>query len=494
MLGQRINNYEIIEEIGSGGMGTVYLARHPFIKRKAAIKVLRKEFVSSAEVATRFLNEALAANAIGHPNIIDIIDAGRLPQSGTPYLMMEFLDGESLAQRIRHVGRIPIAEALAYACQIASALGAAHTKGIVHRDLKPENLFLVADPRNPGRELVKVLDFGIAKLQGATMNQGVQTQTGMVMGTPSYMSPEQCRGTTQEIDHRTDIYALGIIIYEMVCGSPPFEAQGLGEIIAMHLTRQVIPPRDQNLAVSKYLEREILRALSKRPQDRHASMEDLYFALRAPEATVDSNLTPPVAGAPIPAVDQMATSKESLGGTTTFSSVTGELGSVTPEAKRRPSAFVVTGIGLAIVGAVVVFALVVGKNGPPPHSGTATSGAASPSRAAPIPNAAASIMPAHPLAGVPLQPAPAAVAPVHPGKPFELTPRSAPDATHKPQPSSPPAHVPATSAAEAAGLRESAPTASSSPDGRAAKKAGDLRRPRVRPKPPVTNDDTPIKF
>src|SRR5262249_49394523 len=151
--------------LGEGGMGAVYLARHPFIGRYAAIKVLRAPLAENRTLVTRFVNEARAANAIQHPNIIDIIDVGTLPGSEVPYLMMEYLQGETLAKRIERRGRLPAVEAAEIGYQTASAVGAAHTVGIVHRDLKPDNLFLVPDPETPGRDRVKVLDFGIAKLR-----------------------------------------------------------------------------------------------------------------------------------------------------------------------------------------------------------------------------------------------------------------------------------------------------------------------------------------
>ena len=234
LIGERINNYEVVSVLGEGGMGAVYLATHPFMGRKAAIKVLRRELAEDPGLVERFMNEARAANAIHHPNIIDIIDVGRLP-SGIPYLMMEFLEGESLAQRIAGQ-RVDIALAVNIAKQTASALGAAHAKGIVHRDLKPDNLFLVPDGEQQFGSRVKVLDFGIAKLRGELSGSGAKTQSGSVMGTPPYMSPEQCRGITDEIDHRTDVYALGIILYEMLTGAPPFVSEGWGEVVLLHVT------------------------------------------------------------------------------------------------------------------------------------------------------------------------------------------------------------------------------------------------------------------
>ncbi len=290
MLGQRINNYEILSQIGEGGMGTVYLARHPYIDRKAAIKVLRPSLAKDATLVQRFFNEARAANAIRHPNIIDIIDVGLTAEGGTPYLMMEFLEGENLSVRIKRMGKIRVGDAVEFAYQTASALSAAHSKGIIHRDLKPENLYLVPDPSVPGREVVKVLDFGIAKLRGDLQGDSVKTQTGALMGTPPYMSPEQCRGISDQIDHRTDIYALGIIMYEMLCGAPPFVGEGFGEILVMHLTRAVEPPRARNPGIPEHLEAVILRALAKDANQRFGSMTELQAALATgPARTVSMN-------------------------------------------------------------------------------------------------------------------------------------------------------------------------------------------------------------
>ncbi|HTB58467.1 MAG TPA: serine/threonine-protein kinase [Polyangia bacterium] len=278
MIGEQVNNYRIISLLGEGGMGAVYLAEHPFMGRKAAIKVLRRELAEDRGLVERFMNEARAANAIRHPNIIDIIDVGQLP-SGIPYLMMEFLDGESLAARIAGEGRMTVADAADVARQTASALFAAHGKGIVHRDLKPDNLYLVTDDAQPvGR--VKVLDFGIAKLRGDLSGSGAATQVGSLMGTPPYMSPEQCRGISDLIDHRTDVYALGIILYEMLTGTPPFVSEGWGDVVLMHLSQPPPPLRALNPEVSLEVEAVIGKALAKKPEQRWSSMAELEVALR----------------------------------------------------------------------------------------------------------------------------------------------------------------------------------------------------------------------
>ena len=242
MVGTRFGNYRSISLLGEGGMGAVYLAEHPEIGRRVAVKVLHTDLTRDPQLLTRFLNEARAANAIHHPNIIEILDSGTT-DGGMPYLVMELLEGETLAARVRRLGKLSLAEALDIAYQTASAVGAAHRKNIVHRDLKPDNLFIIADHSNPGRERVKVLDFGIAKLQAKTApGMMVQTRTGTVMGTPAYMSPEQCLGN-RELDARSDIYSLGIILYEMLCGRTPYVSTGFGELLDMHLHAPFPPPR-----------------------------------------------------------------------------------------------------------------------------------------------------------------------------------------------------------------------------------------------------------
>jgi len=184
MIGQLFGNYRAISLLGKGGMGAVYLAEHPEIGRKVAVKVLHTELSADAQLLGRFLNEARAANAIRHPNIIEILDSGMLPH-GQPFLVMEFLEGESLATRVGRLGRVPLPDALEFTYQTASALGAAHKQGIVHRDLKPDNLFVVPGQHEGDRERIKVLDFGIAKLQRTSPGDSVKTRTGMLMGLPS---------------------------------------------------------------------------------------------------------------------------------------------------------------------------------------------------------------------------------------------------------------------------------------------------------------------
>ena len=259
-------------------MGAVYLAEHPGIGRRVAIKVLKAELDHDPQLLTRFLNEARAANAIRHPNIIEVLDSGTT-ERGASYLVMELLEGESLSARIKRLSRLDERSAIEIAMQTASGLGAAHAKGIIHRDLKPDNLFVIPEESDAARERVKILDFGIAKLH-AMAGDSLKTRTGTLMGTPVYMSPEQCLGT-KEVDHRSDIYSLGIIIYEMLAGRPPFISEGFGELLSMHLHDQPGSLRAFAPQVTAEVEFAVIRMLAKKPDERYQSMADVRAALAA---------------------------------------------------------------------------------------------------------------------------------------------------------------------------------------------------------------------
>jgi serine/threonine protein kinase len=260
-------------------MGAVYLAEHPGIGRRVAVKVLHKNYTRDEHLLARFLNEARAANAIRHPNIIEILDSGMLAD-GTPFLVMELLEGESLGTRLRSNGALAIPTAVDFAYQTASALGAAHAKGIVHRDLKPDNMFVVPDPHDSNRERIKVLDFGIAKLQQGSASDSVKTRTGTLMGTPIYMSPEQCRGT-RTVDHRSDIYSLGVIFYEMLVGQPPFVSEGFGDLVNMHLNVQPAPARSKRADITPALDAIVMKMLAKNPDERFADMGQFQAAMKS---------------------------------------------------------------------------------------------------------------------------------------------------------------------------------------------------------------------
>lgn len=288
LIGATIGNYRVMQKLGEGGMGSVYLAEHPLIGKKVALKVLHEEYSSNPEVVNRFFTEAKAVNDIGHPNIVDIVDFGHVqPEGGAPfvYFIMEFLAGESLASLLAREAPLSPERALHIAIQVADALSASHAKGIVHRDLKPDNIFLLQRGRE--RDFVKVLDFGIAKLTSGSSGSA-KTRTGIVMGTPAYMSPEQCEGRGH-IDHRADIYALGIVLYEMITGRVPFVGEGYGEILVQHLTKQPPLPSTIRGAIPPHVEAVVMRALCKNRDNRYPSMDEFIAAMKDPQGFVEAN-------------------------------------------------------------------------------------------------------------------------------------------------------------------------------------------------------------
>jgi serine/threonine-protein kinase len=278
VIGTLAGSYRIVDTISVGGMGTVYRAEHTLLGRPAAVKVLNPEMSTSRDIINRFFNEARATTSIKHPGIIEVFDFGYL-ESGNAYLVMEFLEGAPMSTRNRARGRISEFEAAAILRLVCSALTAAHAKGIVHRDLKPDNIFLVPDPDSQLGERPKLLDFGIAKLTDIGL-AGTATKTGAVMGTPTYMSPEQCRGTG-DVDHRADLYSIGCIFYELVTGRPPFIDRGAGELIGAHLYMQPEPPSRHTQNLSPEAEALIMALLSKNPAERPQSAAELAQRLGA---------------------------------------------------------------------------------------------------------------------------------------------------------------------------------------------------------------------
>ena len=277
MLGQSVGSYRITGRIGEGGMGSVYLAEHSLLGRTAAIKVLHPELSHQPEIVERFFNEARSASGIRHPGIVEIFDFG-YAQDDSAYIVMEHLAGESLRDRLDSATTLDPTRAASIGRQIASALQAAHDQEIIHRDLKPDNIFLVPDQEVVGGERAKILDFGIAKL-AAGKGSSFRTQTGQLFGTPAYMAPEQCRGAGR-VDHRADLYAVGCILYEMVCGRPPFVGEGGGEVLAAQIYEEPPAPRELAPHVPKSLEAVILRLLEKDPAARYGTADELAKALR----------------------------------------------------------------------------------------------------------------------------------------------------------------------------------------------------------------------
>jgi len=325
--GHLFGNYRIVRLIGEGGFGEVYLAENPLIERRAAVKVLHKTLAQDAELVRRFLNEARAASAIRHRNIIEVFDAG-VTAEGAPYILMEFLEGVSLQKRLADKGRLPLAKSLEVARQAGSALAAAHAAGIVHRDLKPENLFLVPEPTAPGGERVKILDFGIAKIKRAGGTGGtMRTQAGLIMGSPAYMSPEQCKDSA-DVDLRSDIYSFATIMYEILAGRTPYVAASGTEMLVMHLTGTPAPVRELAVDVPGYVEAAIKRALSRSRDERFDSMDAFLGALLGEAgAGVSGRLSPSgellaVGGRRVASSDQVVAAPS----ITTFSRASGEVG------------------------------------------------------------------------------------------------------------------------------------------------------------------------
>ncbi len=266
------DTYELIRVIGEGAAGRVYEARHTrLFSKRFAIKVLHGDLTRQPEVVRRFVREAESTSALHHPNIMGVLDINTVPD-GRPYIVAELLQGEQLGDCLDREGKLPVAEAVSICRQIAHALIAAHDKHIIHRDIKPENVFLVGQL---GRQrTVKVLDFGISKVSNAAGNL---TKTGMVMGTPAYMPPEQARG--QRVDHRADIYAVGTILYEAVTGTRPFDDDDPVGTLAAVLTRDPARPRTIDPSIPPGLELVIQKSMAKQPGERYQSMREFDHAL-----------------------------------------------------------------------------------------------------------------------------------------------------------------------------------------------------------------------
>ena len=279
LVGKTIDGRWLVErKLGSGGMGMVYLAKQLNIERRVALKTMQRGIESGHEFMERFLREANVASQVSHPNLVSIYDFGQT-EEGLLFIVMEYLDGETLADRMRRA-RLTLSQTIKIAIQLCAALTAAHGVGIVHRDLKPDNIFLLY---MPGDEIfIKLLDFGIAK----HMNSHAMTQTGQVFGTPDYMSPEQCRGKTN-IDHRSDLYALGCILYELMSGRTPFHSESMLQVLFKHVSEEVPAlrlnvPTQEKTSLERF-EAIVFKLLAKRRKARyhsaHALREDLEALL-----------------------------------------------------------------------------------------------------------------------------------------------------------------------------------------------------------------------
>jgi serine/threonine protein kinase len=276
LIGSEIDGrYRVIELIGEGGMGKVYLAEHVEIGKRVALKVLHPSYSRMPDLVERFRREARAASKIGHPNIVDVTDSGTTAD-GSVYFVMEYLEGVELGSVIEREGALDVARALKITGQISRALSAAHREGIIHRDLKPENIFLIT--RDGTADVVKVLDFGIAKTTEAeAARERRLTSPGMAMGTPEYMAPEQATG--RPADARCDVYALGAILYEMVTGVPPYSGDNFMEILNKKANQEPVPPNHVRGELPGQVSDLVMTAMARNPDDRPQTMEALEYEL-----------------------------------------------------------------------------------------------------------------------------------------------------------------------------------------------------------------------
>jgi serine/threonine protein kinase len=297
--GTTVGKYKLHEIVGRGGMGVVYRAEHVYIGKEVAVKILHDGYGGREESIKRFLREARAASLINHPNIVDVTDFGK-SNDGTVFFVMELLHGEPLDALMQREHRLDLLRSITIVNQIAGALGAAHAKGIVHRDLKPENVMLtrregrrelvrqISDEsghhliteREKAFDFVKILDFGVAKVRDPNVNEGRVTQQGVVFGTPEYMAPETARIGVS--DPRTDVYALGVIFYEMLTGTVPFAGETAVDVMLKVVSEPVENPRDRapGIEITPDAEHLIMKALAKDPQKRQQSMEELHEELQ----------------------------------------------------------------------------------------------------------------------------------------------------------------------------------------------------------------------
>jgi eukaryotic-like serine/threonine-protein kinase len=290
--------YQVLEVLGEGGMGRVFKVLHLPLKRAFAMKVLRQDLARDPQLADRFIHEARATASVRHQNVVQITDFGMLPER-IPYFVMELLVGQTLRQLLK-VGPVPVAYGARILNRVAHGLEAAHAAGVIHRDLKPDNVFLVGSPRVDGTGAafetarsptssdveVRIVDFGAAKIIGASRI----TRTGIVFGTPHYMSPEQASG--QPVDHRADVYAVGVIMYEMFTGSLPFQADTYMGVLTQHIFAQPVPPSRVSTACPELgaVEEVILKCLEKKPEQRFASMSELADAIERAVQTLDRSM------------------------------------------------------------------------------------------------------------------------------------------------------------------------------------------------------------
>jgi serine/threonine-protein kinase len=409
-------------------MGAVYEAIQLRLDKRVAVKLMARELASNREALARFHREAEITSHLGHPHLVQVIDFG-MAESGAPYLVMEYLEGEDLEHRLQRVGRLSVEAAVHIAKQTASALGAAHAKEVVHRDLKPANIFLMQVPGEP--EFVKVLDFGISKVKAARARL---TRATAVVGTPNYMSPEQAAGRVDETDHRADQWALACIVWEMLAGRTPFIADDVTPLFYQITNLEPEPLAKQAPDVPAAVEPVLRRALAKRPGDRFATIREFSRAFEEAALGRPADATPtPVTLSQVSAetgpVAAVTTRRDPALKTTTFSHSTGEVTQQVLRRRLRPKYLVAFATSVAVVVAGVMF---IRANTTLPPAQSSAPRPAQPSPPVPAPT---HVVPLPEAALAPAAPTAPAAAPVRPSRvrspgadkratPAEATPRS----------------------------------------------------------------------
>jgi serine/threonine-protein kinase len=379
-LGTVVGEYRVDGKLGQGAFGTVYKGVHPLIGKVVAIKVLARRYSVDPEMVSRFIAEARAVNQIRNRHIIDIFSFGKLDDD-RQYYVMEYLDGEPLDALLERVGNLSIADALPILRAIAKALDAAHAKGITHRDLKAENVFLGSD--SDGALFPKLLDFGIAKLVAQDNGLKHKTRTGAPIGTPYYMSPEQCRG--KDVDHRTDLYAFGVLMYRMLTGQYPFDADDYMSILMKQINEDPQPPSAHLPDLPPVIDEVVLRLLAKEPAERPSDLRSAVRALEeaAQQAGFDIGPAPQWETQP----PQRRTSPAQPASTPALTATTG--GPV-----RRSRAPLFAGLAALVVMGSAAFVLLANKSDDAPRSATTEVAATAP-EAAPAPAPAPTPAPSH---------------------------------------------------------------------------------------------------
>jgi serine/threonine-protein kinase len=390
-------SYKITRLIGQGGMGAVYEGVQLRLERRVAVKLMARELSANPEAIARFRREAEVTSQLGHPHIVQVFDFGEAP-TGEPYLVMEFLEGEDLEKRIARVGKMSAPAASHIIRQVASALSATHAKGIVHRDLKPANVFLLSVEGET--DFVKVVDFGISKVRAA----GTKLTAALaVMGTPNYMAPEQAAGRIDEIDHRTDQWALACIAYELLAGRPPFIGEDVASLLYQVIHQAPSPIASMNPGLPAAIEGVLQRALSKTQGARFQTMTEFSRAFEGAATGKAARATAPSISSPSGAVQPTITASGGVKPVTTFSSAASEAVPGGETMRVQPAR------RWLLIGGVVAAAAAAGAGGFAVMSGRS---------AAPVPaTSAASVAPAAtpPTAAAPAREAPPQAAAAAPG-------------------------------------------------------------------------------